>query len=65
MPTTIAFIGGEKITVSADLDEMADMLSRARPERVERVHGGPRHAYVNPSTVLYIEESHTRVSNFS
>jgi hypothetical protein len=66
MPTTVVFIGGEKITVSAELTDMADMLSRARPERVERVHGGgPRQAYLNPRNVLYVEESHSRVPDYS
>ena len=66
MPTTIVFVGGDKITVSAELSEMADMLSRARPERVERLHrSGPRQVYLNPRNILYVEESHTQVPDYS
>ena len=66
MPTTIVFVGGDKITVNAELNEMADMLSRARPERVERLHGsGPRQVYLNPRNILYVEELHTQVPDYS
>ena len=66
MPTTVVFIGEERITVSAELNEMADMLARARPERVERVHGGgPRQVYINPRNVLFVEESQSRVPDYS
>lgn len=63
MPTDIVFVGGEKTTVAADLNEAADMLSHARPARVERVHvtGAPRGAYVNSASVLYVQEAQGRV----
>ena len=58
MPTTIVFTNGQEITVSAELNDMADMLGRARPERVERLdEGGPRQVYLNPRNVLYVEEA--------
>jgi hypothetical protein len=65
VPTTIVFVGRDKITVNAELNEMADMLSRARPERVERHGSGPRQVYLNPRNILYVEESHTQVPDYS
>lgn len=62
MPTRIMFIGGEKIDVTAEPAEVAQMLSEAGVVEVERADKGgqPTTAYFNPAHVLYVEQASSK-----